>query len=258
MITWRRGLLGLALGAGVVAAGYWAWRVAPLLTTNDDSADKVVLLHGLGRSEMAMLLLESELTRTGFNVYNIGYPSRKQAPDELVAFVGEAIDACCRDSRQRVHFVGHSLGALLIRAYLAAEHPANLGRVVLLGPPNGGTELADGDAQDPISSELLARAGPAARTLHTGPDSFASSLPPPTYPVGIIAGTRDNLLSNRWLPVPNDGMVSLDSTRLDGMTDFITFDVSHWELRNDRAVAAQVVEFLLNGAFAQSGRATDP
>ena len=92
------------------------------------------------------------------------------------------------------------------------------------------------------------------KPLRTGPDGFPASLPPPYYPVGVIAGTRDNPMSNKWLPIPNDGMVSVESVRLEGMTDFTTLDVNHWELRNEPDVAAQVIEFLLHGRFDSAPR----
>ncbi|MDJ0927753.1 MAG: alpha/beta fold hydrolase [Gammaproteobacteria bacterium] len=235
--------------AGVLAGGYYAFRLAPLVTTDNTGADKVVLLHGLGRTETAMLLLESALTEAGFDVHSFGYPSTEQPPAVLLELVSEQIDSCCRDSDHTVHFVGHSLGGLLIRAYLANGKPDNLGRVVLLGTPNKGSELADEKPDEPIGNSIVELAGPTAQALRTGPDGFAASLPPPNYPVGVIAGTRDNPVSNEWLPVPNDGMVSVDSARLDGMTDFIAVNVSHYELRSNLDVAAQVIEFLLRGKF---------
>ena len=100
--------------------------------------------------------------------------------------------------------------------------------------------------------EVLERwAGPSATALHTGPDGYPASLPAPDYPVGVIAGTRSTRLSDRWLPVPNDGAVSVESARLEGMTDFIMLDVAHWDLRGNREVARQVIHFLREGEFAR-------
>ena len=242
-------LLWLLLGSGLAVGAYYSLKLLPLLTTDNAGNEKVVLLHGLGRSEMAMLRLESALMEAGFDVHSVGYPSMDEAPDALLETVAEKIDACCADSKQTVHFVGHSLGGLLIRAYLADHEQQNMGRVVLLGTPNKGSELADIEDTETLPTRLLEMAGPTAKALRTGPGGFPASLPPPHYPVGIIAGTRDNRLANEWLPIPNDGLVSVDSARLDGMDDFVSFDVTHWDLRNEPQVAKQVVAFLGNGSF---------
>ena len=157
------------------------------------------------------------------------------------------IDACCVRGKQRVHFVGHSLGGLLIRAYLARSRPENLGNVVLIGTPNGGSELAD--IEEGLPGAMVEWAGPTAQMLGTGPDDFPASLPPPDYPVGVIAGTRDAIVTNEWLPLPNDSMVSLESAKLDGMSDFRTFHLTHWGLRNNAEVAEATIRFLREGRF---------
>ena len=251
-LTRTKKILIALLIAGVITGGYFAARLSPLVLNDNTGAEKVVLLHGLGRSEAAMLLMKSALTDAGFDVYSIGYPSTNKTPDELLKVVRKEINTCCESSSETVHYVGHSLGGLLIRAHLGQNKPENLGRVVVLGTPNGGSELADVDEQEPLPSRLLEFAGPTAKALSTGPDGFPASLPAPDYPIAVIAGTRDNPVSNKWLPRPNDGMVSVESARLDGMTDFISLDLGHWELRSDPKVTKQVVAFLLNGKFDQS------
>ncbi len=242
-------LLWLLLGLGLAVGAYYSFKLLPLVTTDNTGNEKVVLLHGLGRSEMAMLQLESALTAAGFDVHSVGYPSMDEAPATLLKTVADKIETCCTDSKQTVHFVGHSLGGLLIRAYLADHEQQNMGRVVLLGSPNKGSELADVEDTETLPTRLLEMAGPTAKALRTGPSGFPASLPPPHYPVGIIAGTRDNRLANEWLPIPNDGLVSVDSARLNGMDDFVSFDVTHWDLRSDPRVAEQVVAFLEDGRF---------
>jgi triacylglycerol lipase len=233
----------------LLGGGYYLVRLMPLLSMDNEGAETVVLLHGLGRSESAMLLLESSLKAAGFAVHNLGYPSMEATPEALVALVGEQIQACCSSGTGTIHFVGHSLGGLLIRAYLERQRPRNLGRVVLIGTPNKGSELADMDAAA-LVDVLLDWAGPAARALGTGPAGFPASLSAPDYPVGVIAGTKSNAIGNEWLPQPNDGLVSVESTRLAGMAAFVSFELTHWGLRNDRRVATQVVTFLQNGEFS--------
>lgn len=242
-------LLILLLGVSLLVGAYYSLRLFPLLTTDNTGNDKVILLHGLGRSEMAMLLMESALTEAGFDVHSVGYPSTDQAPELLLEIISAEIDNCCSNSEKTVHFVGHSLGGLLIRAYLGRHKPENLGRVVLLGTPNKGSELAEVDELESLPKQFLELAGPTAKALRTGPNGFPATLPSPYYPVGVIAGTRNNRVANKWLPLPNDGLVSVESARLDGMADFITFELSHWDLRNDPQVAKQVGAFLLHGRF---------
>ncbi|MDJ0917584.1 MAG: alpha/beta fold hydrolase [Woeseiaceae bacterium] len=242
-------LLTFLLIVGLVIGSYYAFRLSPLVLTDNAGSDKVVLLHGLGRSEMAMLLMESELTEAGFDVHSIGYPSTEKSPDALIEIISKEINNCCVAGPETVHFVGHSLGGLLIRAYLGQHKPDSLGRVVLLGTPNKGSELANAEAHQSVPNSILEMAGPTAMALSTGPTGFPASLPAPYYPVGVVAGTQDTAVANKWLPLPNDGLVSVESARLEGMSDFITFDVTHWELRSDPGVVEQVVAFLSNEAF---------
>ena len=235
------GVLVILIGGGIYVADLPLFKPAP------PGADQVVLLHGLGRNETAMLVLENSLAGAGFEVHNIGYPSNDATPDELVAQVSAAIDGCCANNDRTVHFVGHSLGGLLIRAYLAQGLPDNLGRVVLLGTPNHGSELAD--LEEGLPGTMVELAGPTAQMLGTGADGFAASLPPPNFEVGVIAGTRDAIVTNEWLPLPNDSMVSLESAKLPGMSDFREFEVTHWGLRNNPVVADATIHFLETGNF---------
>ncbi|MEM1434733.1 MAG: alpha/beta fold hydrolase, partial [Pseudomonadota bacterium] len=232
--------LTLLVAGGLIAAAYFLIRIAPVLTTDNTGAEQVILLHGFGRSDTSMLLLNSALTKAGFDVYSLNYPSTRLPPEALVELIGEQFVSCCGDGSVTVHFVGHSFGGLLLRDYLGHHPPENLGRVVLMGTPNKGSRLADADLGLAAQATLLEWAGPSAQVLHTGPDGYAASLPPPTYPVGIIAGTRGTRMSDQWLPTPNDGVVSLESARLDGMTDFVDVAVTHWEMRSSSAIASLV------------------
>ena len=233
----------------VIGGAYFLFRIAPVLTTDNTGAEKVVLLHGFGRSDMSMLLLNSALTEAGYDVHSLEYPSIDEEPEILVEIVGKEVNNCCKDGAETVHFVGHSLGGLLLRDYLGRHRPLNLGRVVLIGSPNKGSELVDADLGVAAQETLLGWAGPSARALHTGPDGYAASLPAPYYSVGVIAGTRGNPMSDKWLPTPNDSVVSVESARLDGMADFVEVDTMHWNMRGDPVVAELVIGFLRHGRF---------
>ena len=215
--------------------------------------EDVVLLHGLGRSDRAMRPLADALAAAGYRVHNLAYPSLAEEPAQLVAIVQEQVDACCARA-ERLHFVTHSLGGLIARAALAERPRANLGRVVMLAPPNNGSEYGDLVRESSASAAELV---PAIAALGTDPASFASRLPPPSYPVGVIAGTRTvNPLDVVVVGGASDGAVSVASTQLPGMADFLAVDATHASIRRRTDVHAQVIAFLRTGRFDRSERPT--
>jgi pimeloyl-ACP methyl ester carboxylesterase len=221
---------------------------------DSSSAEKevVFLLHGLGRSKFAMWVLASRLEDAGFLANNIGYSSINQSPDEILADVSEQINESLPKNNQTVHFVGHSLGGLMIRAYLENTKIKTLGRVVLIGTPNKGTTLVD-NYQD---SWWMQMAGPTALALSTDKKSFPNSIGEPYYPVGIIAGISEDKNNEDVLPGKDDGLVPLESTKINGMTDMIVLESNHWMLRYDREVAAQMIAFLKYARFNKRGIST--
>lgn len=209
-------------------------------------AEDVVLLHGLMRTDRAMRPMEKRLTEAGFRVHNIRYASTQKSPESLVEDLREKVAACCEDARV-LHFVGHSLGGILIRAYLAAETPPQVGRVVMLAPPNHGSELVD----VLVDSALFRWAvGPTGQQLGTDPGSLPNRLPPPTVELGVVAGTSTvNPLASAIIPGEDDGTVAVVRTELDGMTDYILVATSHTFIMRSEKVSAQVVHFLRHGRF---------
>jgi triacylglycerol lipase len=217
---------------------------APGQTAADQEA--VVLLHGLGRSWRSMKQLENRLSAAGYELHNFGYSSRDSGPAELVLELQRQVEACC-SGFSRLHFVGHSLGAILIRAFLAEHRPDNLGRVVMLSPPNHGSEIIDSMGDSWIFENVM---GPVAEKLGTDPDSLPNTLPPADYEVGIIAGSASvNPVGSIMIPGDDDGMVSICSMRLEGMTDFLIIDKSHAFIMQSTEVTAHILEFLRNGYF---------
>jgi triacylglycerol lipase len=212
------------------------------------AADCVVLLHGLSRSDDSMLLVEETLKLHGYDVVNRSYPSNDAPIAELVAHVGQSVAAC---GDAPVHFVTHSLGGILARAWLQDNRPARMGRVVMLAPPNHGTEIVDRFREIPEVETLFARfQGPAAMELGTGAGSTPNSLGWPDYELGIIAGNRMiNPLGFFLIEGDNDGTVSVASTRLAGMRDHIVLPTTHSLIMNNPLVLAEVLEFLRNGVF---------
>jgi pimeloyl-ACP methyl ester carboxylesterase len=245
-----RRTLGAAFVAFAALAGLLALlreRPAPPPESAHDVED-VVLLHGLGRTDRAMRPLEDALVRAGYRVHNLAYPSLVKAPAELVEDVAAQVEECCASAR-KLHFVTHSLGGLLVRALLAERAPTNLGRVVMLAPPNHGSEYGDLAREARLSEVEVA---PAIVALGTDPQSFARTLPAPSYPVGVIAGTRTvNPLDPVVIAGPSDGAVSVASTQLAGMADFLALDATHSSIRRKPEVHAQVIAFLRDGHFSR-------
>jgi pimeloyl-ACP methyl ester carboxylesterase len=206
----------------------------------------VVLLHGLARSDGSMEEMADGLRETGFTVINHDYPSTDYPIEELSrTAIREAVGEC--PEKSKIHFVTHSLGGILVRYYLEYHELDNLGRVVMLGPPNKGSQVVDALAEIP-GFELLN--GPAGLQLGTDPSSLPNSLGAADFEVGIIAGTRSiNLILSQLLPNPDDGKVSVESTKLEGMSDHLTVPVSHPFLMNDDEVIRQTIHFLRSGQF---------
>lgn len=210
----------------------------------------VVLLHGLARSDASMDRMENRLEAAGFFVVNHDYPSTDYSIEELSEkAVQEAYGKCPAGST--VHFVGHSLGGILVRHFLTYNELENLGRVVMLGPPNRGSHVVDTIGGLPGFALFN---GPAGLQLGTGKNSIPNRLGPAHFEVGIIAGTRSiNLILSTMLPDPDDGKVSVESTKLEGMTDHIAVPVSHPFLMKDDGVIDQTIHFLRYGYFEEVG-----
>jgi triacylglycerol lipase len=212
------------------------------------ASDCVVLLHGLARTARSMNLMQDALAASGYRVANVDYPSRHQPIEQLAApSVEVGVERCALRAGERVHFVTHSMGGILVRYYLAHHAIPALGRVVMLAPPNGGSEVVDNLEEFP-GFELLN--GPAGLQLGTGPEHLPEQLGAVDYPVGIIAGTRSvNPVLSQFLPNPDDGKVSLQRTKVEGMTDFIAVEASHPFIMRDQEAIAQTIAFLQSGRF---------
>lgn len=214
------------------------------------AADCVVLLHGLARSATSMNKMQRALVEAGYTTANIDYPSRDYSIEELAQIaVADGLHACqANGDIERVHFVTHSLGGILLRQYLNTGDIPLLGRVVMLGPPNQGSTAVDELGEVPGFDWLN---GPAGRQLGKGDDSVPLALGPADFELGIIAGNRSiDPITSSVLNNPDDGRVSVEDTKLEGMDDFVVVEHSHAFMMRMRRPIELTIRFLKNGSFS--------
>lgn len=230
------------------------WLLFPLLlsaalacdaTSGSGEPESVVLVHGLGRRASSMALLSVRLEWAGYDVTTVSYESLTDPFPEQVETIAAAVRGCCLDA-PRVHFVGHSLGGLVIRGYLAEDPPPSLGRVVLLTPPSQGSLFVDWLDEVPLAEDVL---GPVGSALGTDSTDIPANLPLPNYDMGIIAGNRAiHPIGHPAIPGPDDGIVSVEQTRI-GDVPVLVLPRSHAFIANSRHAADAVIRFLRTGAF---------
>ena len=211
--------------------------------------DCIILLHGLGRSSNSMSSMATYLTNAHYRVINQSYPSTQKSIETLAKDdLGSMVSQCQRYKPTNISFVTHSMGGIILREYLQKNKVPNLGRVVMLAPPNHGSELAD-LLQHNLLFKLIT--GPAGQQLTTSRLSMLNALDQTVhYEVGVIAGRFSlNPLQRFIFHGENDGKVAVASTRIDGMNDFIVLSVSHTFMTKNRLVIKEVGHFLQKGYF---------
>jgi len=210
--------------------------------------ETVILLHGLNRTSRSFSKMEEALIENGYKVINVNYSSKHFKIESLVRrYVAPSINACEKQPNVKIHFVTHSMGGILLRYYLKHYTIANLGNVVMLGPPNQGSEVVDKLKKVP-GFKLLN--GPAGQQLGTTLISLPQQLGPVDYSVGVIAGNRSiNPILSGLIPGENDGKVSLKRAKVKGMSDFLVMPYTHTMIMRRQRVIEQTQYFLKNSQF---------
>ena len=224
----------------------------PEVRGNRDATECVVLLHGLARTDSSMNSMEKALILAGYKIVNLDYPSRKKTIEQIAAdeFV-QGVQLCEQAGAKQIHFVTHSLGGIVVRQAMARQRPENIGRVVMLSPPNQGSFVTDRLREWWLYRWLN---GPAGQELGTEDDSLPNRLGPVDYPVGVITGDR-HAFFDAWfasfIPEKNDGKVSVKEAGVEGMADFLVVPETHPFIMNADRVIKETVHFLQQGKFSR-------
>jgi len=202
-------------------------------------ARTVVLLHGMGRTWVSMAPLSLRLKRAGYETHLFGYHPRKESLDDVTArlrrVISENVDA------SSYHLVGHSLGNIVIRHGFRTGYPPGLGRIVMLSPPNGPAALAASWKQWRFYQWITGDSG-----QKLADSSFYEALPVPTVEFGVIAGGKGHRVG---FTEPNDGVVRVENTKLEGMRDWIVVHHTHTFIMMASDTATLCAQFLETGSF---------
>ena len=208
----------------------------------------VVLLHGLNRTGDSLKKIAHALEAEVYLVWNPSYPSRDKPVRELAESVIEpALKFCRAQGVKKIHFVTHSLGGILVRYYLQDNQIENLGRIVMLSPPNKGTEIVDELKTFKLFQFIT---GPVGQQLGTDENSLPNQLKPIVGEIGVIIGNSSSDPWFSWLiHGEDDGKVSVERARLDEMADFLVVKHGHSFIMQQKSVIKQVQAFLRQGQF---------
>ena len=213
---------------------------------HDNGGPTVVLLHGLLRGWRAMQPLCRVLGSEGFSTLNVPYPSYRLPIPNLATRICKEVEKITTPG-QPVHFVTHSLGGILVRTLLVGHVPWTPGRIVMLAPPNKGSEIVDWSVGHPWLQALL---GPAGRALGVG--GLPSTLPPlpDTAAFAVIMGNRCGIqFFKKLLEEENDGIVSTSRGNIPGLRGFAVVEAGHTFIHIHPETLRLCAAFLKNGSF---------
>jgi triacylglycerol lipase len=186
--------------------------------------------------------VEQFFTARDYEVHRLAYPSTKKDLDKLGEQIRTEAQGLCSTTPK---FLTHSIDGIILRVIKSTHPDFAVARVVMLGWPNHGSEIADGWRDWKLFVQLI---GPVGARL--GRDGRARELPNVDFGLGIIAGSRSlNPYYSYLIRGPDDGKVSIEATKVAGMTDHIVLPVTHTFMMNNAEVLNQALHFFQNGYF---------
>jgi hypothetical protein len=213
------------------------------------AGDVVILLHGLARTSASMEKMEAALTDEGYVVHNLDYPSRHQSIDTLATIVRAQVESLT-ESDDTINFATHSMGGIIVRTIQKEAPLENIGRVVMLSPPNQGSELVDtlGDY-----SAFGWINGPAGDQLGTDTNGFIAQLGPVDFPLCVITGDRSiNGINSVIIPGDDDGKVSVESAKVEGMNAYKVIHATHPYIMKNKQAIELTIQFLKTGELKEA------
>ena len=214
------------------------------------SGDGVLLIHGITRSSKSMAGYRAPLEKAGWQVFPFDYPSTRVDLDASAEYLHQVIESL--EGIERIHIVAHSMGGVVARTYRAKHRDERLHRLVLVGSPQNGAEMAD-LARDKANVVFKTIFGPAGQQLITDQAGFLAKLPKPDVEFAVIAGGHPPNGINPLIPGDDDGIVSVASTRLAGAADYLYVESLHLALNRNATAHAATVRFLKTGKLREEG-----
>jgi len=209
----------------------------------------VIVIHGIVRSSNCFATMEKALAAEGYEVIRFDYPSTRVPIQESAESLNRVIESL--EGIEEINFVVHSMGGLVVRQSLVTRKDPRIGRLVMLGVPNHGANLANMLKDYTLFKTVY---GPAGQQLVEDPGGFIAALPTPEFPFAVVAGGKGSAIGyNPWIAGDDDGTVAVTSTRLPGAADFMTVPTLHSFLMSDQAVIESTARFLKTGCLSADG-----
>lgn len=245
-------IISMSLIICLISAGIFSWKALGYLVYKypDKGGDYVLLVHGLWNSPISMVKIGGRLNDENYSVINIGYPSTERDVKAISReYLRDVIKKNCPDKTKKIHFVTHSMGGIVVRDYINnSENTNRFGKVIMLAPPNNGSEIIDNVKG---IKALEAMIGPAGMELGTDEADTPKSLGEAKVPTGVVIGTGKLIpLLSLFVEEENDGLVTIESAKLEGMKDFKVETSSHTMITFNDQVIEYVVNFLKSEKFS--------